>query len=104
MKAARMLRYARRRAGLTQRQLAELAGVSQATVGRIEARLMTPRVDTLDRLLRATGQGLALEEVRGADEDRWLIRDRLRMTPGERARLAVREVRAMAAIGRPAQV
>jgi len=98
-----MLRYARRRAGLTQRQLAERVGVPQATVGRIEAGLMTPRVDTLDRLLRASGQGLALEEVRGDDEDRSLIRDRLRMTPGERARLAVREVRAMARIGGPAR-
>lgn len=100
VKTARMLRYARRRAGLTQRQLAERAGVYQATVGRIESGLVTPRVDTLDKLLRATGQSLGLEEAGGADEDRSLIRDRLRMTPGERARLAVREVRAMYLIDR----
>jgi transcriptional regulator with XRE-family HTH domain len=103
MKTARMLRYARRGAGLTQRQLAERAGMPQATVGRIEAGLTTPRVDTLEKLLRAVGQSLALEEARGADEDRSLLRDRLRMTPGERARLAASEVRAMAAIGRAAR-
>lgn len=70
-------------------------------MGRIEAGLTIPRVDTLDRLLRAAGQSLALEESRGAHEDRSLIRDRLRMTPAQRARLAVREVRAISRIGQP---
>jgi len=102
MKAARMLRYARRFAGLTQRELAARAGMPQATVGRIETGQITPRVDTLEKLLRAAGQSLAFEEAGGADEDRSLIRDRLRMTPGERARLAAREARAMVAIGRSA--
>jgi transcriptional regulator with XRE-family HTH domain len=99
MKAARMLRYARRSAGLTQRQLAARAGVPQATVGRIEGGVVTPRTDTLERLLRAAGQSLTAEAARGTDEDRAMIRDRLRMTPAQRARLAVREARAMNAIG-----
>jgi hypothetical protein len=34
--------------------------------------------------------------VLGAGEDLSLIRDRLRLTPAERARLAVREARALA--------
>lgn len=52
----RWLRQARRRAGLTQRELAERTGVPQATIGRIEAGSVDPRVGTLDRLLRACGE------------------------------------------------
>ncbi|MEX2136138.1 MAG: helix-turn-helix transcriptional regulator [Chloroflexota bacterium] len=101
MKAGRMLRYARRLAGLTQRELAVRAGVPQATVGRIESGQITPRLDTLEKLLRAVGQSLTLEAARGMQEDRGMIRDRLRMSPGERARLAVREARAFSRLGRP---
>lgn len=53
MHAARTLRWARRRAGFTQRQLADKAGVPQSTIGRIEAGLVDPRLGTFDRLLRA---------------------------------------------------
>jgi len=96
--SARLLRYARRRSRLTQRQLAEQAGVAQAVVGRIENGSVIPRVDTLDRLLRAAGFTLEVESGSGADEDRSLIRDRLALTPAQRARLAVTEARTMAAI------
>jgi transcriptional regulator with XRE-family HTH domain len=89
--AAGTLRDARRGAGLTQRELARIAGVPQPTVARIESRAVVPRVDTLDRLLRVCG--IALEGVPrpGAGLDRTLIRERLRLTTAERARLAVRE-------------
>ena len=90
----RLLAYARRRAGLSQRALGRAAGVPHSTVARIELGKLSPRADTLERLLRATGRTLATEELLGAGEDRSLIRDRLRMTPAERARLAVRETRA----------
>ena len=86
-----MLRYARRRAGLTQRQLAERASVPQATVGRIEAGLMTPRVDTLEHLLRATGQELSVSPRPGAGVDRSQIHRLLRLTPRQRLDLAVRD-------------
>lgn len=86
-----MLREARRSAGLTQRQLARLAGVPQPAVSRIERDHLSPRVDTLDRLLRACGKTIDLAERPGRDVDRTLIRERLRLTPGERARLAIRE-------------
>ena len=95
MKAARLLRYARRNAGLSQAALARRAAVPQSTVARIELGRLTPRVDTLDRLLRASGHSLELTTDIGADEDRSLIRDRLRMSAAERARLAIREARAM---------
>ena len=101
MNAGPMLRAARRRHGLTQRALAEEAGVPQATVGRIEAGSVSPRADTLIRLLSAAGHELSAERRIGDGIDRTLIRDRLRMTPEERIRLAAEEARAMPEIRDP---
>ena len=95
MKAAPMLRYARRLAGLTQRQLAERAGVPQATVGRIEAGQITPRVDTLERLVRATGHELKVGARPGIGVDRSQIRALLRLTPGQRLELATQDAEGM---------
>jgi transcriptional regulator with XRE-family HTH domain len=91
MKAGAIIREARRGAQLSQRELARRAGFPQPTVSRIERGLASPRFDTLDRLLRECGRQLDLVERRGLGVDRTLIRERLRLTPGERARLAVRE-------------
>jgi transcriptional regulator with XRE-family HTH domain len=76
-----LLRDARKRAGLSQRELAERGGFPQSTVGRIEAGTLEPRVDTLERLLRACGR--LLESAPGAadDFDRQAIRDSLALTP-----------------------
>jgi transcriptional regulator with XRE-family HTH domain len=84
-----MLRTARRRAGITQRELARRAGVPQPTVSRIERGVVSPSVDTLDRLLRHTGMELdVLEQPRETDVDRTLIRELLKMTSSERGRYA----------------
>lgn len=91
MTAASILRSARRTARLTQRELAQRAGVPQATVGRIEAGLITPRVDTLEHLLRATGQELGAGPRPGAGIDRSQIHRLLRLTPRQRLELAVRD-------------
>src|SRR5579862_5453894 len=55
MDAARTLRRARLDAGLSLRVLAERAGTSHATLAAYEAGRTVPRVDTLDRILRAAG-------------------------------------------------
>lgn len=86
---AQMLRQARRRAGLSQRELAERAGVPQSAVARLESGRVVPRVDTLERLLRACGS--TLEVVPIPEVDRTAIRELLRLTPGERLRLAAAE-------------
>jgi hypothetical protein len=65
-------------------------------VARIELGRLAPRIDTLERILRAAGRTLTSEPLPGDGEDLSLIRDRLRLTPAERARLAVREARALA--------
>ena len=55
MDAARTLRRARLDAGLSLRALADRAGTSHATLAAYEAGRVVPRVDTLDRILRAAG-------------------------------------------------
>ena len=68
--AGRMVRYARRRAGLTQRQLAAATGIPQETIARIEAGRVDPRIGTVDRLLEATGMGLEVMPRLGIGVDR----------------------------------
>jgi len=91
MMAGALLKEARRAARLSQRELARRAGVAQPVLSRIERGHASPRFETLDRLLRECGRGLELVERHGLGVDRTLIRDRLRLSPGQRARLAVRE-------------
>ena len=61
MNAGRMLRRARRRAGLTLRALAGRAGTSHSTLAAYESGRKTPTVETLDRILRAAGYELGFE-------------------------------------------
>ena len=82
---------ARLGAGLSQRELARRSGVPQAAISRIERALVSPRTETLDRLLRACGRDVGVVVRPGTGLDRSLIRERLRITTAERARLAVRE-------------
>lgn len=79
-----MLRWARRKAGLTQRELAERAGVAQPSVARIESGAVVPRVDTLETLLRACGYTLEAQELRGVGVDTTLIDEMLELTPEAR--------------------
>lgn len=60
MDPATLLRESRRRAGLTQREVAERAGTSAAAVCLYEQGQRVPRVDTLARLIAATGATLAV--------------------------------------------
>ena len=59
--AATLIVTARRRAGLSQRQLAARARTSAAAVCQYERGERIPRVDTLQRLIAATGSALHLE-------------------------------------------
>ena len=85
--AGRMLRDARHRAELTQRQLARKSGIPQETIARIERGRTDPRVNTLDRLLAACEFGLEVMPRLGIGIDRSQIDERLD-TPMDR-RLAI---------------
>ena len=95
MDAARVLRQARRRAGLTQRQLAERAGVPHSQIAKIESGVVVPRVDTLDRLLEACGEGLESRPRLGIGVDRTLARELLKLAPADRLRIAAVEAERM---------
>lgn len=91
----RMLRHARRRAGLTQRQLAAKAGIPQETIARIEAGRTDPRVSTLDRLLEGCGFGLEHLPRLGIGIDRPQVTERLHIAVGDRLEHAIEEDRIM---------
>jgi predicted transcriptional regulator len=80
--AARLLRYARKRSGLTQRGLAAKAGVPQSYVARVESSRTDPTVTSLSRLLRACETTLEAMPGSGEGVDRTLFS--LRQTPAER--------------------
>ena len=85
MTAGSLLHDARRRHGLTQRQLAIRARTSQAAISRIERDLVSPSITTLAELLRLLDEELVLG-TREIDwgHDRALIRQNLALTPAER--------------------
>lgn len=60
MSAGQLLRDARKRHGLTQRQLAIRARTSQAAISRIERGVVSPTVDTLAELLWLMNEELEL--------------------------------------------
>lgn len=91
VKPGQALRQARRGAGLSQRDLATRAGVAQPAIARIESCAVIPRVDTMDRLLRACGRALEVGPLYGEGIDRTAIRELLKLTPKERLELAAQE-------------
>jgi predicted transcriptional regulator len=103
MNAGHIVRYARRRAGLSQRALAAKAGVPQPAIARIERGAVSPRLDTVLPLLEAAGFTLEVAPVIGQGVDRTLIRGTLERSPEERIRgaaVAAKNLRAyLAAVG-----
>lgn len=93
MDAGRLLRYARDKARLSQRELGRRAGISQTTISLIEDGKTSPRFATLDRLLDTCGFELEIVPRAGVGIDRTRMREFLRLTPAERARIAIEEAR-----------
>ena len=100
MDAASLLRFARSKAELSQRELGRRAGVSQTSISLIEDDKTSPRFETLERLLLTCGFELALIPLAGVGIDRTAMRKLLRLTPAERARIAIQEARNLEKIPR----
>jgi transcriptional regulator with XRE-family HTH domain len=84
---ADLLRTARTRAGLSQRELARRAGTAQSVIARIELGATSPTWETLSRLLDAAGFELeALLGLHATDASHMLsdVSRILRLTPEER--------------------
>jgi transcriptional regulator with XRE-family HTH domain len=85
--AAGLLREARTRAGLTQRDLAKRARTAQSVIARIERGQSDPSWETLARLLAAAGFSLHTELTVRPTADSHMLRDVARilgLTPEER--------------------
>jgi uncharacterized protein len=68
--AAGLIRLARDKAGLTQTELAVLAGVSQQTISAYETGRKEPTLPSLQRLLEAAGFELRIRLEPSDDHDR----------------------------------
>jgi transcriptional regulator with XRE-family HTH domain len=80
-----LLRQARERHGVSQKQLAARASTTQSAISRIERDKVSPSVDTLRELLYLLGEDLTLNvEKRDSGIDRTLNAERLKLTPSER--------------------
>ena len=93
MRISSVVREARRRAGLSQGQLAERAGVPKSTVGRIESGTRKPSTEMVERLVRAAGFDISVslsEPDPGTDS---MFERTLRRSPAERLADAVRVAR-----------
>jgi transcriptional regulator with XRE-family HTH domain len=79
-----ILQEARRRANLTQRELAEVAGRPQSTISKIERGRRDPTLTTLRELVRAAGFDLRFQLVPRDEHDRQLMDAMLALSPEER--------------------
>ena len=79
-----LIREARRRARLTQKVLAAKLGTTQSAIARWENGAVSPRVDTLDRMLRACGFESRVLLTRALEPDLDQLVERLAWTPKQR--------------------
>lgn len=80
-----LLRRARQKHGVSQKQLAMRARTTQSAISRIECDRGSPSVETLRELLYLLGEDLSLKtEERDFGIDRTLVAERLRASPSER--------------------
>jgi len=91
MSLSEELLRARKRAGLSQRELAARAGVPQSTVARIERGVIDPRLTTFERLIDACDEEVVVTPRPGKGVDRGQIREMLKLSPAQRVTTAAIE-------------
>jgi transcriptional regulator with XRE-family HTH domain len=79
-----LLREARRRAGLSQAQLARRAGKPTSVIGRWERNEVAPSFETLRAVIRGCGLDLRFGLVEADDSQNPAIEQALDLTPAER--------------------
>ena len=81
---AHLIREARRRAGLTQRELAARVGTTQSAIGRLETGGSEPSFERVLELVQACGFDLDIHVV-PLDEDAWTLAEQgKQLSPDER--------------------
>ncbi len=84
MDVTALVRAARERAGISQRELAERCATSQSAIARYEAGKVQPSLTTLERLVSACGQRLEIGLSVGSEDGGHLVDLLLAQTPDER--------------------
>src|SRR2546423_6320822 len=79
-----LVREARRRAALTQSELADRAGTTQSAIARLESGRTSPSLEQVERLLRLSGFQLIVELAPYDDSDIVQAEARLRLDPDQR--------------------
>ena len=86
MRGGTIIREARRRAGLTQAELAGRLGTTQSAVARLERGTTEPSFERVDAAVRACGLELA-PHIRPADDADWSVASgNLELTVDQRVR------------------
>ncbi len=93
MSISNLVREARRRAGFTQAELAERAGVPKSTVGRIESGARGPSTEMVERLVRAAGWNVSVSLSDPDPSTDSMFERTLRRTHAERLSDATRVAR-----------
>ena len=104
MAAWAIVREARARAGISQRELAARVGKAQSEIARIEGGRQDPAFSTLLRLVRAAGFDLDLRLVPRDDHDERLIDAMLARSPEERLAALEAEAAFLVAVSEVARV
>jgi transcriptional regulator with XRE-family HTH domain len=84
MRTSLMLKEARRRAGISQAELAERLGTKQPVIARWETGVASPSMETIGRALRACGFDLDFRLIPVDPGEERSIASRLRLTPAQR--------------------
>ena len=80
-----LVRQARADAGLTQAELAQRLQTTQSAIARLERPGANPTIDTLVRLMQATGHRLDLDAAPALPpNDETLIAAQMRLSPAQR--------------------
>ena len=85
MRAGDLIREARRRAGLTQRELAERLDTTQSAIARLERGGTQPSYERVAEAVRACGMDLIPQLLRAGDAD-WSVAS-MNLTVGPEARV-----------------
>ena len=93
MSITNIVREARRRAALSQAELARRAGVPKSTVGRIESGARTPSAELVERLVRAAGLEVTISLSAPDPGTDAMFERSLRRSPAERLADATRVTR-----------
>ncbi len=85
-----LIKEARKRGGLTQRELAELLGTTQSVIARWETGKRSPTFEVVVEAVRACGLDLSTRIVQRDEQHALLVREWLAMTPRERLERATK--------------